>query len=96
MPAPARKRSATLARPASESKPILAVVLALIGLFLAVAMITHASNDVSWLPPPDTTIKPSSNYCGALGATIAVILLYFLQGQLYLKSIDFYSFQSSL
>jgi hypothetical protein len=56
MPAPARKRSATLARPASESKPILAVVLALIGLFLAVAMITHASNDVSWLPPPDTTI----------------------------------------
>ncbi len=74
MPAPARKRSATLARPASESKPILAVVLALIGLFLAVAMITHASNDVSWLPPPDTTIKTSSNYCGELGATIAVIL----------------------
>lgn len=73
MPAPARKRSATLARPASESKPILAVVLALIGLFLAVAMITHTSSDTSWLPLPDTTIKATQNYCGALGATIAVI-----------------------
>ena len=49
MPAPARKRSATLARPTSESKPILAVILALIGAFLLVAMITHTSNEDSWL-----------------------------------------------
>ncbi len=74
MPAPARKRSATLARPASESKPILAVVLALIGAFLLVAMITHTSNDKSWLPPPDTVAAATDNYCGVLGASIAAIL----------------------
>jgi len=74
MPAPARKRSATLARPASESKPILAVVLALIGAFLLVAMITHTSNDKSWLPPPDTVAAATDNYCGVLGASIAAVL----------------------
>jgi DNA segregation ATPase FtsK/SpoIIIE, S-DNA-T family len=74
MPAPARKRSATLARPASESKPILAVVLALIGVFLIVAMITHTSNDKSWLPSADTTVQAPDNYCGVLGATIAGVL----------------------
>ena len=79
MPAPARKRSATLARPASESKPILAAVLALFGVFLLVAMITHTSNESnivpsSWLPSAaDTTVKASSNYCGVLGASIAVV-----------------------
>ena len=74
MPAPARKRSATLARPASESKPILAVVLALIGAFLLVAMITHTSSDKSWLPPPDTVAAATDNYCGVLGASIAAVL----------------------
>ena len=74
MPAPARKRSATLARPASESKPILAAVLAVIGAYLLVAMITHASNDASWLAPDSTTVKAVDNYCGILGASIAVVL----------------------
>jgi S-DNA-T family DNA segregation ATPase FtsK/SpoIIIE len=74
MPAPARKRSTTLAAPASESKPILALVLALIGAYLLVAMITHASSDVSWLPPDNTTAKPTDNYCGILGASLAVVL----------------------
>ena len=74
MPAPARKRSATLARPASESKPILAVVLALIGAFLLVAMITHTSSDKSWLPPPDTVAAATDNYCGVLGASIAAVV----------------------
>ncbi|MEY4307097.1 MAG: translocase SpoIIIE [Verrucomicrobiota bacterium] len=74
MPAPARKRSATLATPASESKPILALVLALVGAYMLVAMITHAGNDVSWLAPDTTTAKPTDNYCGILGASIAVVL----------------------
>ncbi len=74
MPAPARKRSATLARPASESRPILAVVLALVAAFLVVAMITHASTDRSWLPPSDTVAPPTDNTCGVLGASLAVIL----------------------
>lgn len=74
MPAPARKRSTTLARPASESKPILALVLALIGAYMLVAMITHASSDRSWLPPPDTTVPGTDNLCGVLGASIAVSL----------------------
>ena len=74
MPAPARKRSATLARPASESRPILAVVLALVAAFLVVAMITHASTDRSWLPPSDTVAPPTDNTCGVLGASLSVIL----------------------
>ena len=74
MPAPARKRSATLARPASESKPLLAAVLALVGAFMLVAMITHASTDVSWLAPESTTIPSTPNLCGVLGASIAVAL----------------------
>ncbi|MEY4445189.1 MAG: hypothetical protein RL444_302 [Verrucomicrobiota bacterium] len=74
MPAPARKRSATLARPASESRPILAVVLALVAAFLVVAMITHASTDRSWLPPSDTVATPTDNTCGVLGASLAVVL----------------------
>ena len=74
MPAPARKRSATLARPASESKPLLAAVLALVGVFMLVAMITHASTDVSWLAPESTTIPSTPNLCGVLGASIAVAL----------------------
>ena len=74
MPAPARKRSATLARPASESKPILALVLGLIGAYMLVAMITHASNDVSWLAPESTAVPLTDNYCGILGASIAVVL----------------------
>ena len=74
MPAPARKRSATLARPASESKPILAAVLALVGLFMLVAMITHSANDKSWLGTQDTTVPVTDNYCGELGASIAVAL----------------------
>jgi S-DNA-T family DNA segregation ATPase FtsK/SpoIIIE len=74
MPAPARKRSATLARPASESRPILAVVLALVATFLVVAMITHASTDRSWLPPSDTVATPTDNTCGVLGASLAVVL----------------------
>jgi S-DNA-T family DNA segregation ATPase FtsK/SpoIIIE len=74
MPAPARKRSATLARPASESKPLLAAVLALLGAFLVVAMITHASTDKSWLGTQDTTAAATDNLCGVLGASLAALL----------------------
>ncbi len=73
MPAPARKRSTTLARPASESKPLLAAMLALVGVFLLVAMITHTSNEASWWPSDDTTVKTAGNYCGVLGASVAVL-----------------------
>ena len=83
MPAPARKRSATLARPASESKPILAAVLALIGAFLLVAMLFHSAADQNLIPewlektfslPAESNTKPTQNPCGAFGATVAVIL----------------------
>jgi DNA segregation ATPase FtsK/SpoIIIE-like protein len=83
MPAPARKRSATLARPASESKPILAAVLALIGAFLLVAMLFHSAADQNLIPewlektfslPAESNVKPAQNPCGAFGATVAVIL----------------------
>ncbi len=83
MPAPARKRSTTLARPASESKPILAVVLALIGAFLLVAMLFHAPSDQNLIPewlektfslPAESNATPEHNPCGAFGATVAVIL----------------------
>jgi S-DNA-T family DNA segregation ATPase FtsK/SpoIIIE len=83
MPAPARKRSATLARPASESKPILAVVLALIGAFLLVAMLFHAPSDQNLIPewlektfslPAESNATAEHNPCGAFGATVAVIL----------------------
>ena len=83
MPAPARKRSATLARPASESKPILAAVLALVGAFLLVAMIFHSAADQNLIPewlektfslPAESNAQPAQNPCGAFGATVAVIL----------------------
>ena len=83
MPAPARKRSATLARPASESKPILAAVLALVGAFLLVAMIFHSAADQNLIPewlektfslPAESNAMPAQNPCGAFGATVAVIL----------------------
>ena len=83
MPAPARKRSTTLARPASESKPILAAVLALIGAFLLVAMLFHSAADQNLIPewlektfslPAESNAKPAQNPCGAFGATVAVIL----------------------
>jgi len=83
MPAPARKRSATLARPASESKPILAVVLALVGAFLLVAMLFHAPSDQNLIPewlektfslPAESNANAEHNPCGAFGATVAVIL----------------------
>lgn len=79
MPAPARKRTTTLARPASESKPLLAVVLTLVGVFLLVAMITHTGNENHFVPqwlagsiPADTTAGTTSNLCGVLGASCAV------------------------
>jgi S-DNA-T family DNA segregation ATPase FtsK/SpoIIIE len=83
MPAPARKRSTTLARPASESKPIVAVVLALVGAFLLVAMLFHAPSDQNLIPewlektfslPAESNATIEHNPCGAFGATVAVIL----------------------
>ena len=83
MPAPARKRSATLARPARESRPLLAVVLALVASFLLVAMLFHSAADQNLIPewlektfglPAASDAKLESNPCGAFGATVAVIL----------------------
>ncbi|MSS99507.1 MAG: cell division protein FtsK [Opitutia bacterium] len=83
MPAPARKRSATLARPASESRPLLAVVLALVASFLLAAMLFHSAADQNLIPewlektfglPAASDAKLESNPCGAFGATVAVIL----------------------
>ncbi|MFZ9992555.1 MAG: hypothetical protein ACO3J6_09140, partial [Opitutales bacterium] len=67
MPAPARKRSATLARPASESRPILAVVLAL-GILAAITLaLTAFDSDggrsrAAEAPPP-LPVKTSCACC---------------------------------
>ena len=83
MPSPARKRSTTLARPASESRPILAVSLALIGAFILVAMVFHSPNDLNLFPQwlektfglqSATDVTPENNPCGSFGATVAVTL----------------------
>ena len=81
MPSPARKRSTTLARPASESRPILAVSLALIGAYLLVAMVFHTPNDQNLFPQwlektfglqSATDVVLENNPCGSFGATLAV------------------------
>ena len=81
MPAPARKRTATLARPASESRPLLALVLALGAAYLLVAMLFHGAADQNLLPqwleqtfnlPAASDVAPTDNPCGAFGATLAV------------------------
>lgn len=83
MPAPARKRSATLARPASESRPLLAIVLGVIGTFLVVAMAFHTNKDSYWMRemlesklnlPGATSDSLESNPCGSFGASVAVLL----------------------
>jgi S-DNA-T family DNA segregation ATPase FtsK/SpoIIIE len=83
MPAPARKRTtATLARPASESRPILAVLLGVLGTFLLIAMAFHTLQDAVWgrewleqkfLLPATTGAQLVSNPCGSFGASVAVL-----------------------
>ena len=84
MPAPARKRTATLARPASESRPILAVVLALVATYFLVAMLFHEITDVNLIPrwlehtfslSASSEAAQTENPCGAFGATAAVLVL---------------------
>jgi len=84
MPAPARKRTtATLARPTSESRPILAVVLGVVGTFLLIAMAFHTLQDAVWMRqwletnlvlPAATGAAEVPNPCGSFGASIAVLL----------------------
>ena len=84
MPAPARKRTtATLARPTSESRPILAVVLGVVGTFLLIAMAFHTLQDAVWMRhwletnlvlPAATGAPEVANPCGSFGASIAVLL----------------------
>jgi S-DNA-T family DNA segregation ATPase FtsK/SpoIIIE len=83
MPAPARKRSAILAKPASESHPVLAIVLGLIGTFILVAMVFHSKSDQTLFPQwietkfqlqASSDVATEHNPCGLFGATIAVIL----------------------
>jgi len=83
MPAPARRRSTTLARPASESRPLLAAVLALGAAYLLVAMLFKGAADQNLLPqwleqtfglPAASDAPPTDNPCGAFGATLAVMV----------------------
>ncbi|MBJ7493892.1 MAG: DNA translocase FtsK 4TM domain-containing protein, partial [Opitutales bacterium] len=83
MPAPARKRSASLAKPASESHPVLAVILGLIGTFILVAMVFHSKSDQTLFPQwietkfqlqASSDVATEHNPCGLFGATVAVIL----------------------
>ena len=77
MPAPARKRTATLATPASESRPILAVILGLLATFFVVAFVSHSVTDENLVPSwftNTTDLVKTHNYCGSLGATAAFVL----------------------
>lgn len=83
MPAPARKRSASLAKPASESHPVLAVILGLIGTFILVAMVFHSKSDQTLFPQwietkfqlqASSDVATEHNPCGLFGAMVAVIL----------------------
>ncbi len=83
MPAPARKRSASLAKPASESHPVLAIILGLIGTFILVAMVFHSKSDQTLFPQwietkfqlqASSDVATEHNPCGLFGATVAVIL----------------------
>jgi len=83
MPAPARKRTATLAQPASESRPLLAVVLGLLGTFLVIALVFYSVTDANLIPAwlektfgfvRSTADAPTDNPCGAFGATVAATL----------------------
>lgn len=79
-----RRKSATLGRPTSESRPILAVVLAIVGLFLLVAMAFRTANQ-PWLlsdtlepslriPSAAADLPPESNPCGAFGNLLGTLL----------------------
>ena len=79
MPAPARKRTATLATPASESRPILAVVLGLVASFFVLAFVSHSNTDANLLPSLfrlATDVTETKNYCGSFGATAAFALFH--------------------
>ncbi|NBV79859.1 MAG: DNA translocase FtsK, partial [Verrucomicrobia bacterium] len=79
MPAPARKRTAALATPASESRPILAVVLGLIATFFVIALGFHSVTDHNLLPgtfTQDTVSSPTDSPCGSVGATAAFALFH--------------------
>jgi hypothetical protein len=79
MPAPARKRTTTLATPASESRPILAVVLGLIATFFVIAFISHSVTDENFFPglfTNTTDLSKTQNYCGTFGATAAFALFH--------------------
>ncbi len=79
-----RRKSATLARPTSESRPVLALVLALAGAFLLVAMALRTANQ-PWLlssvlepalriPAAAADLAPDSNPCGAFGNLLGTLL----------------------
>jgi hypothetical protein len=79
MPAPARKRTATLATPASESRPILAVVLGLLATFFVIAFVSHSLTDENFFPgwfTNATNDVKTQNYCGSFGATAAFALFH--------------------
>ena len=79
MPAPARKRTATLATPASESRPILAVALGLVATFFVLAFISHSVTDENFFPSlftKTTDLSKTQNYCGTFGATAAFALFH--------------------
>ena len=79
-----RRKSATLARPTSESRPVLALLLALAGAFLLVAMTLRTANQ-PWLlsstlepalriPAAAADLPPDSNPCGAFGNLLGTLL----------------------
>lgn len=83
MAAPVRKRSATLARPTSESRPITAVVLLLLGVFLLVSMGFRESGQACFLretleralsiPASSDAEIIGTNPCGPFGAFVATL-----------------------
>ena len=88
MATPVRKRSATLARPTSESRPIVAVVLFLLGVFFLTSMAFRDAGQECFLRttlestfsiPSDSAVETTgTNPCGSFGAFVATLCFVFL------------------
>ena len=88
MPPPVRKRSATLARPTSESRPIVAVILFLLATFLLVSMgfrehgqdcfLRETLERALSIPADSAAAITNTNPCGNFGAFVATLGFAFL------------------
>src|ERR1700722_13173061 len=58
---------------------LIGFLLCVVAFFLGAALFSYNTNDISWFYFHSNP-GPTSNWCGALGANIAALLLYLLGG----------------